>query len=210
MAGIRTLTSVMLLLSGSAYAAPLQDAAEAPAPQPEPTTTAPAAPAPAPAAPAAPAPAAPAKLDFDTWRSLPKELPYEPGMTIPAGYDHKKKVRLAPVIAGSTMLGVSWLASAAAAAIDQDVSSVADVTGLYIPVVGPFVVIGTQFADDDLAAAEFVALGFDGAVQVAGAALLLWGVIDRKEILRRKPFGVAGGSVLPTHDGVKVAVSGHF
>jgi len=106
MGHLRKLASMFVLVAGSAHGAPLQEGAEAPATPPEVSTPAP--------APVAPPPAAPAKLDFDTWRALPKELDYEPGMAIPAGYVHKKKIRLAPVIAGSTMLGTAWLASAAA------------------------------------------------------------------------------------------------
>ncbi|MEM1032951.1 MAG: hypothetical protein AAGN82_21575 [Myxococcota bacterium] len=172
-------------------------AAVAPAPRPS-------APPPAPAAGYAPpptgygAPAPPVPNPDAAMRSAPPEpLPdfipnYEDGDPIPPGYKVQSKVRKDLVVAGSVVLGSAWLISVLSAAIAQTVDEVDEQTGevlndtgpndwipLYIPVVGPFITIGTVGASGG----GVGILLLDGVVQSGGLAMLIAGIALPKKAL---------------------------
>lgn len=137
----------------------------------------------------------------------PKTLEYEPGAPIPPGYRVEKKIRKGLVIGGAATFGGLWLLSIVAGATLQASEEFGTSVGcgiagalssspeycepqndyrpMYIPLVGPFVAMGTAETDG----AGKLALGVLGIGQNVGLGLLIAGVVARKETLVRYDVG---------------------
>ncbi len=208
--------SLIMLSSVGAAAQTAPPAGTAPAPPPA-STASPAAPAPPPQAPPPagyrypgypppqaaypgyPAPYAPPR------KPPPKELAYHEGMTVPDGYHLETSVRRGPVIAGSIVLGIPYVLGLAIAAGANYANSSA---WLAVPAIGPWLTLGIRnhscgSQDVGCDAGEVLARTFlvlDAVMQTTGAALLIWGVADRKQrVLRDDVVRVIG--VAPTRVG---------
>jgi hypothetical protein len=90
--------------------------------------------------------------------------------------------------------GVLYLLTALVASVWTDAANSSHtnnpVTGLFVPVVGPFITI----AQSSSATADFF-LVLDGAAQTAGAVLLIWGLTSPQTLLMRD--GYARPRILP-------------
>ncbi|MBW2528144.1 MAG: hypothetical protein JRI23_28450 [Deltaproteobacteria bacterium] len=109
---------------------------------------------------------------------LPKPIPYREGDAVPDGYRLESTPRYGLVAAGATVLGATWLISAITAisldnegSVDDDPNFDDMYTPMLVPVVGPFITIGT--ADASGTGAGILAL--DGVVQCAGLAMFIAG-----------------------------------
>lgn len=110
----------------------------------------------------------------------PYTMEYVEGAQIPDGYTKVERVRKGLVIGGAVTLGVGWLiAATAAASIDDEIED--ETAPLFIPVVGPFIAMGTLEAEGAGRAGLFV----NGMAQVAGAAMLISGIAATKTVLVR-------------------------
>lgn len=184
---------------------PVPPAVATPATTPAASST-PATDAPAPAVVAAPAPPLPPATQLP----MPAPDPWRP----------RDKQANALLIAGTTMLTTIYLMTSlrGAFAIDRARKSRTDpLTGqewpidqrrvaygraLLVPVLGPFVAIGyTDSAVARLGAAV------SGTAQVAGAVMLLAGIVAKRRIRRARRFGWTAGA---THDGAMVGIHGRF
>jgi hypothetical protein len=119
----------------------------------------------------------------------PRAAPdWQDGEPIPPGYHPVQRMRKGPVIAGACTFGILYFISVLVAAAGTDISNsnhtTSSVTGLYVPVVGPFITM-TQSPS----ATGNVLLVIDGAGQVAGAVLLLYGLISPQTVLIRDDNG---------------------
>jgi hypothetical protein len=140
----------------------------------------------------------------------PKELDYEEGDPVPAGYHLKSKRSKGMIAGGAATFGALWLFSVVAAPIANATRSLGDVLSctsgggtistqngvsstnncnntqdnydpLYIPVAGPFITMGTAHAKG----AGIALLAIDGVGQAAGLALLILGIVKTNEKLVR-------------------------
>ncbi len=88
------------------------------------------------------------------------------------------------VVTGSITLGLAWSLSSIAAAVTID-NSAGESTGaeaLFIPVVGPFIAIGTMGAFDAGNGSEFgVLLILDGLAQTGGLVSIIFGALGRND-----------------------------
>lgn len=110
----------------------------------------------------------------------PYTMDYIDGTPVPDGYVKVERVRKGLVIGGAVTWGVSWLiAATAAASIDEDIRD--DTAPLFVPLVGPFIAMGTLEPDGAGRAALFV----NGITQVAGAAMFIGGLAATKTVLVR-------------------------
>ncbi len=122
----------------------------------------------------------------------PRYLDYEEGDTIPPGYRPGTRIRKGLVIGGSVMLGVGYLITIIAAGIGQLVSNI-DTNGsrdfgpLLIPVVGPFIGMGTTHPSTG----GVFGLAFLGVAQTAGLGMLIGGIAaPNKVLIRNEAAGV--------------------
>jgi hypothetical protein len=113
----------------------------------------------------------------------PTTVPYREGDPVPDGYRLESSPRYGLVGAGAAVLGGTWLISMITAiALDRESSVDNDpnfddmYTPMLIPVVGPFITIGT--ADSSGTGAGILAL--DGVVQCAGLAMFIAGFASPK------------------------------
>jgi hypothetical protein len=136
----------------------------------------------------------------------PEEMPYR-GFT-PAGYHVESRLNKGLIIAGSSVLGASYVISVGFAAGGQ----LQDPEPLYIPIAGPFIqaaVVGGQPSEDldrcsewcglddtvrDITAALLVV---DGIVQTAGALMLIAGLDSSKRVLVRDGIGGVPLTIAP-------------
>jgi hypothetical protein len=149
--------------------------------------------------PVAPSPEAPAYIG-------PYTMDYIEGAEVPPGYIKVERVRKGLVIAGAVTFGVSWLVSATAGVALTDESNGGDCAyesysengyyysechdndenegaiPLFIPLVGPFIAMGTM---EDVEGPGRAALFLDGVVQVGGMAMLIAGVAAKQTVLVR-------------------------
>ncbi len=113
----------------------------------------------------------------------PYTMEYIEGSEVPDGYTKVERVRRGLVIGGAVTWGVSWLIAAAAAASMDD--NIKDDTGpLFIPVVGPFIAMGTLEPEGVGRAGLFI----NGMAQVAGATMLISGLAATKTVLVRTKY----------------------
>jgi hypothetical protein len=112
--------------------------------------------------------------------SGPYTMEYIEGADVPDGYTKVERVRKGLVIGGAVTFGVGWLiAATAAASLDEDIRD--EAAPLFVPVVGPFIAMGTLDPDGAGRAALFV----NGMMQTAGAAMLIGGLAGTKTVLVR-------------------------
>ena len=205
----------MLTVATSAAAqptAPPAPTAPTTAPPPAPTTTAPA--PPAPSQPPAPhgwgRPPQQAPADNNGWSkqspngqssydyqqpyngwpadisfhnpngAAPETLPYEEGDAIPAGYHIKTENYRWVVGVGGLIAGSAYQLSFSAAAIGTLVGET-DFAFLFIPVAGPWILMPQVDGDSH----SFALLLADGALQVAGVAAMIGGLVAKDEYLVR-------------------------
>ena len=110
-------------------------------------------------------------------------LPYENDESIPPGFAVRSRANRPLVVAGAITFGVSYLFSALIASVLVSFDSRDGGAGapLFIPVVGPFVAIGTLNAEG----AGTFWLVVDGLTQVGGAAMFVAGLTMREKYLQR-------------------------
>lgn len=113
----------------------------------------------------------------------PRELDWEPGEPIPPGYRPGTKIRTGLVIGGAVTLGSVWLTNVVFASFFVSEGG-GEAAPLFVPVVGPFIAIGT-ITPRDLGGVGTFWLAFDGVVQAAGAAMLIAGIAAPRNILVR-------------------------
>ena len=127
----------------------------------------------------------------------PRILDYEEGDNIPAGYRTGTRVRTGLVIGGAVSLGVGYLFTIMVAGIGQLASNISDSSKdfgpLLIPVVGPFIGIGTTHASTG----GGFGLGFLGVVQTAGLGMLIGGIAAPKTVLIRNDIAGVKFNVIP-------------
>lgn len=145
----------------------------------------------------------------------PKELDYEEGDPVPAGYHLKSKKSKGLIIGGAATFGALWLISVVVAPIAQAArnfgnvlsctsgggsistqtgvsgtnnctTSTDDYNALYIPVAGPLITIGTAHAKG----AGIVVLAIDGVAQAGGLAMLIAGLASNSQKLVRNDVDV--------------------
>jgi hypothetical protein len=188
----------------TAPAEPPAPAPEPPAPAPEPPAPAPeppvpvAQPAPAPQPPRPPAPQRgygyPPPYGYPGYGygyppygygygygypvEPPARLPYKEGEPAPAGYHLDTRIRKGLVIAGSTTFGACYLLSVGVAAAFQDDNDADDVTPMFVPLVGPFLTMGTA---DPTGFATF-ALTVDGLAQTVGLGMFIAGIANEERV----------------------------
>lgn len=123
----------------------------------------------------------------------PKILDWEEGDPVRPGYHPETRVRKGLVIGGAVTFGVTYLFTALAGAIASDVneitnSSSGDSVPLFIPVIGPFIAIGTLHPGTT--GGFFLAL--DGIAQAGGVAMFIAGLASPRTVQVRndisKPF----------------------
>lgn len=104
--------------------------------------------------------------------SSPRTLPWEEGDAVPPGYRLVGQIRTGLVVAGAATLGGVWLLNALVASIGIDIGQ-GQAVPLYIPVVGPFIAMGTF---KSLQAVDAFFLALDGLVQAGAATMLIVGL----------------------------------
>jgi hypothetical protein len=116
----------------------------------------------------------------------------------PPGYHTESRARSGLVVGGAVMFGISYVLSALGAVSGQ-ASGSTEYAPLFIPVVGPFVALGSTHAlvatNDGLQQAGralgAIGLVFDGVIQVAGVSLIVVGfAVPRSVVVRDPPPGV--------------------
>lgn len=121
---------------------------------------------------------------------------YTEGDPIPPGYHVESRVRGGLIGGGLGMFGGAYLISVLVAAVGSDISSVCNsyagsgtctnpLWPLYLPVVGPWVTMGTAGGS----ATGLVFLAIDGLLQGAGAAMTIIGIAVPKTVLVRNDLG---------------------
>jgi len=115
----------------------------------------------------------------------PEEITdFDDTQPVPRGYTKVSRARKGLIIGGACTFGGVYLFTTLVAAIADDINkadgSTADVTPLYIPVVGPFV----ELAQTNSSVAKFY-LALSGLGQTAGAVMLIYGLTNPRSILVR-------------------------
>jgi hypothetical protein len=114
----------------------------------------------------------------------------------PPGYRRDTQIRKGLVIGGATTFGALWLVTiVAGAGLADDVNSYSreqteDYVPLFVPLVGPFIAIGTLNAEG----VGTALLMIDGLAQTAGLAMLIAGVAAKKDVFVRD-FSMGGHKV---------------
>jgi hypothetical protein len=120
---------------------------------------------------------------------------YVPGDPVPAGYHASKRLRTGLVATGFTLFGTSWFASAIAGALAIDNANAACAYGdpscgsiggwpLFLPVVGPLVMLGSNTS-----ALGGLFLVFDAVLQAGSLAMAIVGLVVPKIVLVRNDVG---------------------
>ena len=112
----------------------------------------------------------------------PEVIDYEEGKTIPPGYTRTQRKRKKLVVAGAvlfaTAYGLSLMGATTSALEGED-----RFAPMFVPVFGPFITMGTA-ADDMPGGLRFIFL-LDGMTQLAGATLLITGIVWKEDVLLR-------------------------
>jgi hypothetical protein len=117
------------------------------------------------------------------------------GDPIPPGYHPSERIRTGLVAGGATMFAVPYLISVLVGAGGADSGCC---NAMYVPVVGPFIEMGSLHSFDASAnAVGGVFLVLDGVLQAAGVALFIFGIAVPKTVLVRNDLG-ALKNVTPT------------
>jgi hypothetical protein len=110
----------------------------------------------------------------------------------PPGYHTESRARSGLVVGGAVMFGISYVLSVTGAVAGSAGGST-EYNPLYIPVLGPFIALGSTHtfeATNDAGTQVgrvFGAIGliFDGLIQVTGASLIIVGVAARRDVVVR-------------------------
>lgn len=115
-------------------------------------------------------------------RLLPLEMKYDPDKGVPPGYRLAEKRRSGLAIAGASIFGGLWIASAIAGGIMEDSGRWSGTHGwpMYIPVIGPFITIESYNAS----AGGATPLVFDGIGQAAGLVMFIIGLGTKEKVLK--------------------------
>ena len=142
----------------------------------------------------------------------PRTIPFEEGGPVPQGYTLREKPRVGLVVGGAVALGVLYLTSLFVYVIADAISCIDgcgdnDLWPLAVPVVGPFVAIGTT--DAERAGLSFLIL--DGIGQTAGLTMLILGIVSKKKVWVRNDLGELRVSPIAFADGGRgLALAGRF
>jgi hypothetical protein len=112
--------------------------------------------------------------------TLPLTLPYQDGDTLPRGYKIASRANRSYVVSGAVTFSAAWLSSLIAAGVEV-ASSGKGFAPLFVPVVGPYVAVGTTASTG----AGTVWLVLDGLAQTAGVVLFAYGVAADEKYLER-------------------------
>lgn len=131
-----------------------------------------------------PPPPLPAQqADYPTAASGPRTLEWEPGEPVPQGYHPTTQIRTGLVIGGAVTFGSVWLLNALVASVGIDLNQ-GQAWPLYIPILGPFIAMGTFRS---LQAVDAFFLVLDGIVQAGGVAMLIAGIAaPRHQLVRNR------------------------
>jgi hypothetical protein len=142
-----------------------------------------------------------------TWPRYIKD--WDEGQPVPYGYHPEARARKGLVIPGAIIAGVAYLLATLVATEHNDSYDSESYNAMFIPIVGPFIQMGTgnNVADDDQA------LFLDGMAQAAGVTMLVLGLAFPRHILVRNDFGSI--SFVPTpirvgHEGGGLGLVGRF
>jgi len=115
---------------------------------------------------------------------LPTTLSFEEGQTVPRGYALKSRSPRSLLVAGTLSFGTAYLASliGAATALTANSTSGTSYAPLFVPVIGPYIAIGTAQASG----AGAVWLVLDGLAQTGGATLFVYSLVAEEKYLSRK------------------------
>jgi len=108
---------------------------------------------------------------------------YQEGNPVPVGYHVESRVRRGMVVGGSISFGIMYFFSALTAAVGSDAG--VNNQALWIPGIGPFI----QIANSNSSTERFFC-GFDGLIQSAGIAMLVYGIASPKTVLVRNDLGL--------------------
>jgi hypothetical protein len=164
----------MALVASASAAAHAQDHTEPPAIQVEEQVQ--------PASPPRPQQSAPPREDG------PRVITHwHEGEPIPPGYHPAQRTRTGAIIGGAVTLGALYLLTAFVASVWTDIAKAEHesnpVTGLFVPVFGPFITM-TQSSS---ATGDFFLI-LDGLGQTTGAILLAWGLASPQTVLVRDGY----------------------
>jgi hypothetical protein len=106
------------------------------------------------------------------------------------------------VIAGSVTFGTTYILSAlvAATTLSADASGGAEFAPLFVPVLGPFISIGTAHAEG----AGTFWLVFDGLAQAGGMTMFIAGIVLEEKYLQRTMQASLKPSVLINPGGMNL------
>ncbi len=108
-------------------------------------------------------------------------LEYEEGQEIPPGYRLERRVQKGLTIAGASIFGGAWILSiAGAASLIENNDGIAP---LFVPLVGPFIAMGTTGTNFNQNTFLGALLLLDGFTQVAGATMMIVGIAKKKPLL---------------------------
>jgi hypothetical protein len=134
---------------------------------------------------------------------------WEEGQPVPYGYHPEARAKKGLVITGAVLFGVLYLLSTLVAAANDDSYNENRYSALWIPVVGPFIQLGssTNASGDDQI---FV---LDGLAQTAGVTMLVLGLAFPRHILVRNDLATMSFVPAPMrvgHDGGGLGLVGRF
>jgi hypothetical protein len=145
----------------------------------------------------------------------PVTMEYDEEQPIPAGYHLRTKVRAGLVGGGAGLLGGLWIVSIFVGIFGNAGNALVGAeekwTPMYIPMVGPFITIGT--ASNDLSGGGTALLAVDGIGQLGGAAMIVLGIALPKKTLVRDAVAFSplpGMTVMPTFTGNGAGLVGTF
>jgi hypothetical protein len=127
-------------------------------------------------------------------RLLPLEMKYDPEKGVPPGYRISEQRRATVAIAGASIFGGLWIASAIAGGFMEDSGRWSGTHGwpMYIPVIGPLITIDSAKASTGGATPlVFLAIG-----QATGVAMFIAGMVSTEKILKYQ-FEVGALSITP-------------
>jgi hypothetical protein len=110
----------------------------------------------------------------------PPEMAYVEGQPVPAGYHVEHRGRRKLIVAGVSIFGGCYLASAVVGgfAVSEGDNTSDELGALLIPIAGPFITIGTshlRFGDEQDNGGIFLLI-IDGVAQIAGVTLAVIGL----------------------------------